>query len=162
VNVRLISERTCEQLFAAQAGEWQGQAIGAAGVWPVTTSTRHYNSATAISDNQPWWVHHRCDAEHFQGLLYVDAGLPLFAGHFPDNPILPGVVQIDWAVSIAQEMFAAAAEQHFSGMSRIKFRAPVQPGAWLRVSLRLREGAVDFEFADHSVICTQGRLHYHV
>ena len=49
-----------------------------------------------------------------------------FSGHFPDNPILPGIAQLDMVV----ECIAAAREDTVSmtGLSRIKFRKIVRPG----------------------------------
>lgn len=37
-------------------------------------------------------------------LLHIDLSpqLEAFEGHFPNNPLLPGVVQIDWAMRFAQ------------------------------------------------------------
>ena len=34
-------------------------------------------------------------------LIEVPAHLEAFQGHFPEHPILPGVVQIDWVVRLA-------------------------------------------------------------
>lgn len=37
--------------------------------------------------------------------LFVDAGLFQFQGHFPNEPVLPGVAQIDWAARLGREHF---------------------------------------------------------
>jgi 3-hydroxymyristoyl/3-hydroxydecanoyl-(acyl carrier protein) dehydratase len=53
-------------------------------------------------------------------------GSPWFSGHFPDNPILPGIAQLD----MVADCIAAAWENMvtMTGVSRIKFRKIVRPG----------------------------------
>ena len=48
-----------------------------------------------------------------------------FQGHFPENPILPGVVQIHWAIKYAREYFNMPS--HFAGMEVIKFQQIARP-----------------------------------
>ena len=65
---------------------------------------------------------------------YVPATLPHFAGHFPGMPILPGVVQIDWAVRLAARYFALPAG--FRALDNIKFLAVVLPDTRLQLALK--------------------------
>lgn len=76
--------------------------------------------------------------------LRVDAHCPWFEGHFPGQPILPGVVQIGWAA-----WFAARWTGHEvppTLLTRIKFKRPVRPGARLTLRLQNRAGKLSFEF----------------
>ncbi len=60
--------------------------------------------------------------------LPVAADHPAFAGHFPGQPILPGVVLLDAA------LHALAAQQGMPGplqLKSVKFLSPVQPGETL-------------------------------
>lgn len=111
--------------------------------------------------DKPLWVQCNFDPHHFEGLLYVDASLAVFSGHFPGNPILPGIVQIDWAISVTERTFPNCPDTAFSRMSRIKFKSPIQPGAWLKLQLSLREDKVTFAYRNHQGACTEGVLHYH-
>ena len=60
---------------------------------------------------------------------------PFFQGHFPENPIMPGVLIIE-AMGQAGAVLAAKSldrEPHgsliyFMGMDKVKFRKPVTPG----------------------------------
>ena len=160
-----VSDSECERLFTEQARQWQGHAIGVHGVLPVTADVRESiarHTARGLQNaNRPLWVRRRLDDAQLEGILYVDAGLPLFDGHFPGNPILPGVVQIEWAVDAAGEAFATASAAAFRGMSRIKFKSPVRPGAWLHLTLTCRAHDVTFTYFDHQGMCTEGKLHYH-
>jgi 3-hydroxymyristoyl/3-hydroxydecanoyl-(acyl carrier protein) dehydratase len=58
--------------------------------------------------------------------LRLPADLLYFKGHFPSAPILPGVVQIDWAIRFAQSQFKIQGE--FKGMEALKFQQVLQPG----------------------------------
>ncbi len=54
-----------------------------------------------------------------------------FQGHFPDNPILPGVVQVDWAIRFGQEAFGPLGD--FQGMLNLKFMDLIRPGERLEL-----------------------------
>ncbi|MDP2028295.1 MAG: hypothetical protein Q8K12_01495 [Thiobacillus sp.] len=63
--------------------------------------------------------------------LAIAANHPAYAGHFPGQPILPGVVLLDEA------LFALAALQGVAAatgqIKSAKFLSPVQPGESLRL-----------------------------
>lgn len=56
----------------------------------------------------------------------TDSGSPWFSGHFPDDPILPGIAQL----KMVADLIAASRQDDFrmTGLSRIKFRKIVRPG----------------------------------
>ena len=66
-------------------------------------------------------------------VLRVPPTLVHFAGHFPGLPILPGVVQVDWAVRLAAGHWPRVRE--VASVDRLKFTAPVLPGAVLELTL---------------------------
>ena len=161
----IVSDSECERLFAAQATQWQGQAIGVHGVLPVTAEMREALANPTANGlhhaNRPLWVQRTASPSQVEGILYVDASLPMFAGHFPGNPILPGVVQIDWAIEAAGDAFTSTSAAAFRGMSRIKFKTPVRPGTWLQLRLTRQGNDVNFVYLDNRGACTEGKLHYH-
>jgi len=65
--------------------------------------------------------------------LLVPAAMPLFAGHFPGHPILPGVLQIHWAYQFAAERFAI--DGKIVRMTGLKFQKPVLPDNELLLTL---------------------------
>ncbi|RAS38080.1 AMP-binding protein [Paraburkholderia bryophila] len=71
------------------------------------------------------------DTLHYD--LRVPPTLVHFAGHFPGLPILPGVVQVDWAIRLAADHVPAA--RAIASVDRLKFMAPVAPGAVLKLTL---------------------------
>jgi len=68
---------------------------------------------------------------------------PVFAGHFPGRPIMPGVVLLDRAI----QFVAAALGRSTSDctIANAKFLSPVGPGETLTFSWQARpSGSIDF------------------
>lgn len=71
--------------------------------------------------------------------LVVPVGLPCFRGHFTGFPVLPGVVQIDWAVRLGMRHLGLAGD--FAGLRNLKFKRVITPGSRLQLKLARRPGA---------------------
>jgi 3-hydroxyacyl-[acyl-carrier-protein] dehydratase len=76
---------------------------------------------------------------------FVDPENPVFAGHFPDKPILPGVFLIEAVAQTAGVMLGSAAQVAarnkggvalLAAVNRFKFLKPVTPGQELRVETK--------------------------
>jgi len=65
--------------------------------------------------------------------LTVPADLLYFNGHFEGAPILPGVVQLDWAIGYGRRYFALA--PRFLGMLGLKFQRVITPGMVVQLEL---------------------------
>ena len=76
--------------------------------------------------------------------LFVPRALAHFDGHFPGFPILPGVLQIDWAVRLARQHFAPLGESY--GVDAFKCRAPVLPETELLLTLECDPGRMRFAY----------------
>lgn len=63
----------------------------------------------------------------------VPANSPYFDGHFPGSPILPGVVQLEWALLLGREHFALPPD--FLRLETLKFQQIIAPGARLTLEL---------------------------
>lgn len=73
----------------------------------------------------------------------VPADHPAFAGHFPGNPIVPGVVLLDRAILFAEEMLDQPGRNWQVGNA--KFFSPVRPEEALTFSLMTKpSGAIAF------------------
>ncbi|HEY0308333.1 MAG TPA: 3-hydroxyacyl-ACP dehydratase FabZ [Acidobacteriaceae bacterium] len=72
-------------------------------------------------------------------LMLVQADNPIFAGHFPGWPVLPGALLIEATAQTAGVMLASAAARGVTGramlasVNRFKFLKPVLPGEELRI-----------------------------
>lgn len=94
---------------------------------------------------------------HDETTIVIPADHPAFAGHFPGNPIVPGVVLLDEA------LFAiASAQGGLSGACRVasaKFFHPVGPGTMLVVrQQRLAGGSIQFEILSGSTKVASGSV----
>lgn len=74
--------------------------------------------------------------------LDVDAALPLFAGHFPEHPVLPGVIIMEALAQAASCCIllgrnAAGSVGFLAGIDKAKFRCQVRPGETVRLEARI-------------------------
>jgi acyl-CoA synthetase (AMP-forming)/AMP-acid ligase II len=92
--------------------------------------------------------------------VHVPPGLEFFRGHFPGDPILAGVVQLELLV-LRQ---VAAIWPHLTNIariSRLRFRRPIRPGDDLELSLVLAAPVqVAFEVSCGGHSCSAGTLHF--
>lgn len=67
------------------------------------------------------------------GRVLVPADLAAFHGHFPGRPILPGVAQLQLALSLLEH--ALCRRVHLKGVRRMKFSSTVPPDTVLTFRL---------------------------
>ena len=80
-----------------------------------------------VGADQPTWL--------------LDAQWPVFAGHFPSHPVLPGALLLDWVVSAITAQLGSPVES----ISQVKFPQAAEPGDCLSVVLRQDGTRVRFE-----------------
>jgi 3-hydroxyacyl-[acyl-carrier-protein] dehydratase len=82
--------------------------------------------------------------KRIEALKNVSFGDEFFLGHFPGEPVMPGVLQLEalaqaccilMAVSFPEE--AAGKRPAFAGMEEVRFRKPVRPGDVLHLKAEL-------------------------
>src|SRR5260370_13735917 len=85
--------------------------------------------------------------------LVVPGTLLYFRGHFPRFAILPGVVQLDWAIQYGRQHFALGAV--FASTIKIKFRKPIRPNHHLTLSIKYvrSRNCLYFDYADAEGAC---------
>ena len=84
-----------------------------------------------------------CASDEIVGVKNVTVNEPFFVGHFPDNPIMPGVLIIE-ALAQTGGLLAYAIAPHlkdkpiyFAGIDKVRFRKPVRPGDQIVMKLKL-------------------------
>ena len=84
--------------------------------------------------------------------------LVYFDGHFPGQPILPGVVQLDWVIGCGRECFELPAE--FRAVHGLKFRRVIPPNTVFILELdhRPETAALDFKIVSDLGIHASGRV----
>jgi len=70
---------------------------------------------------------------------------PWFAGHFPDDPILPGIAQLNMVADLIAHF--RGDDLRLKGLSRVKFRKIVRPGEVLDIQVEQRN--IDNQYAFH-------------
>lgn len=90
--------------------------------------------------------------------LAVPPDLAYFSGHFPRAPVLPGVVQVEWAMSLGQQLMDLPAK--FAGMEVLKFQQLVRPGDEIQLHLRFdpARGKLYFAYRNETATCSSGRI----
>ncbi len=76
------------------------------------------------------------------GLKNVSANEPFFQGHFPGNPVMPGVLIIEAMAQTGAVALLSIPENQgklglFAGLEGVRFRRPVLPGDQLRLELEI-------------------------
>lgn len=71
------------------------------------------------------------DLEKLRMSVRAEADSPWFSGHFPGDPILPGIAQLEMVAHLVTG--SGKHTQNIAGLSRVKFRKIVRPGDQLDV-----------------------------
>ena len=82
------------------------------------------------------------DAEHVLGLKNVTINEPFFVGHFPEEPVMPGVLLLEAMGQVAAMLVvnlpeASGMVSYLTGVNNARFRRPVKPGDQLITEARL-------------------------
>ncbi len=158
--VQVLSVDDCERVFRGTPWTEADAGLNQAPPLPVSDTTwQSYYRKKVPDKRRPWWIHR--DSELGSALALIEPDLDYFRGHFPGQPLLPGVVQINWAVALGAQTFGAQySKQQFAGLARVKFKAPVLPGAILRFQLQPTRGRIALTIASRDGVHTEGRLLY--
>lgn len=65
--------------------------------------------------------------------IEIPESIIYFKGHFPNYPLLPGVVQIHWAETFGKHYFPELGR--FSCLEKIKFHAAIRPNEMVVLQL---------------------------
>ncbi len=88
----------------------------------------------------------------------IAADHPALDGHFPGNPVLPGVVllcELLQAIRSVPDMDRAIGTEPV--LVAVKFLAPVAAACCLQIELRLQPGALNFELRAGASVVAKGR-----
>ncbi len=77
---------------------------------------------------------HPAESDEIEAEAVIPADSPWFSGHFPGDPILPGIAQLSMALETLRA--ASASEIKITGIKRIRFKQIIRPDDRVRVFIR--------------------------
>lgn len=112
----------------------------------------------AVAPRQPQIIAVRAEPMRVELDMVVTADIAWFRGHFPSFPILPGVVQLDWALSYAREhlgLVIEAARQY-----QVKYKSGIFPDDHLTLTLTHSpsKNRLSFEYRRDGALCSSGQI----
>ncbi len=89
--------------------------------------------------------------------MKVPENLGWFEGHFPNFPVVPAVVQIQWVMDVARELLGKAVV--LERIEGLKFKELLRPGQVfrLRVELSASRDALEFRLWEEGHMFSSGR-----
>ena len=100
----------------------------------------------------------RQEGERAELDLEIPPDLRWFDGHFPDAPVLPGVVQLEWAMEFARRHLGL--RQPAARLFQVKFKSVIQPND--RVTLKLTHDPkgprLKFSYDREDGTCSSGSI----
>lgn len=92
---------------------------------------------------------------HIEALAEVPFDSPWFSGHFPGEPILPGIALVHLVKqAISQEAKTKKEQLQFHSLRRVRFTQPVRPGDKLSVDVSFEDAGEDILFF-FKVLCKE-------
>ncbi len=111
---------------------------------------REFALSQLAADDTPVQVTHEIPEDH-----------PVFAGHFPGQPLVPGALLVSEVMEVMWRVPAMAARLGaHPTLAAVKFLSPVRPGAAIDIALHPEAGAargVRFEVRCGDVVAASGR-----
>jgi len=83
------------------------------------------------------------EVDRIVGIKNVTANEPFFSGHFPDYPVMPGVMIVEAMAQVAGVLVLKQIADRkkklvlLAGVDAAKFRKPVRPGDQLRMEMKV-------------------------
>ena len=90
--------------------------------------------------------------------IFVDASLDFFKGHFPEQAVLPGVTQLDWAVPLGCKAFGY--DPKVASLEVLKFQQLLLPNSQVELTINHNKdkARLTFQYANGDKRYASGRI----
>ncbi|MCT7944227.1 thioester dehydrase [Shewanella septentrionalis] len=111
-----------------------------------------------IKSSLPPILHSDIGIDNIELRLLVAADLEYFNGHFPEQAVLPGVTQLDWAVRLGCQHFGYS--EAVANLEVLKFQQLILPGqeVTLSISNNAAKAKLTFAYSDGDNRYASGRI----
>ena len=111
----------------------------------MTTLTRE--GIQALIPHRPpflWLDAAEVDGEKIRATKSLDPSLPVFGGHYPDHPLLPGVLQLEMCFQASAVLIATLDEDGdgvpvIARTDGVKFKRMVRPGETCEIEVSITD-----------------------
>jgi 3-hydroxymyristoyl/3-hydroxydecanoyl-(acyl carrier protein) dehydratase len=86
--------------------------------------------------------------------IHIPASHPALPGHFPGNPVVPGVVLLDHVAAALERMWAVQA----AGFPQVKFLRPLRPEKTIELIIERDAAGTRFRFLDGAQPMASGTI----
>lgn len=139
-------------------------AVASLGLRPGDTVNRAswpaFIRKTCVSPRWPAVIHARQDGSRLIVVAQLDDATLYLQGHFPGEPILPGVAQLNWAIEAGIAVLGISAP--FAGVDGLKFQNIMRPGDHFTLEIESLEEQqrLRFKYRFGTVLYSQGRVRF--
>ncbi|GAB5033620.1 beta-hydroxyacyl-acp dehydratase precursor [Nannochloropsis oceanica] len=141
----------------AAGSEWRGGQAASAVSKDFKTLLTNENIAAILPHRYPFLLVDKViefePGKKAVGIKQITANEPQFTGHFPDRPIMPGVLMVEAMAQLSGVLCLQAPVSDgkglffFAGIDGVKFRKPVVPGDTLVMEVELVKFMASFGIA---------------
>ena len=115
-----------------------------------------FEQACAQVQTDPIWLDSYIveDVKVFKGRVPLD--LVFFKGHFPQFPLVPGVIEVQWVIDKITEFFAE--EKNILRIDNLKFQKFLRPNDELELTLKWNKekSRMEFQLKTDNETCGKG------
>ena len=112
----------------------------------------------SVGVDQPNILSQQREGELLTYKLKIPKDTVYFQGHFEQLALLPGVVQITWAVALSVPLLG---EIHTKHIKKLKFTAPIFPAEILHLDLNSENpGRLTFRYYQDDTTFSEGVIYY--
>ncbi len=90
-----------------------------------------------------WYIVEQCnikDSKTVSASVHADADCPLFDGHFPGDPVLPGIGQLAMVADVLERL--TGKQSTVSQLRRVKFRRRIEPDEQLTITIDAQKNSM--------------------